>query len=57
VNGALVNTAAITLKPSDLAPAANFIGKSQWAADPLFNGRVDDFVIFNNVLTARKSPR
>ena len=51
VNGALVNSAAISLKPSDIAPTTNFIGKSQWTADPLFNGRVDDFVIFNQALT------
>ncbi len=52
VNGALVNTATITLKPSDIAPVVNFIGKSQWSADPLFNGRVDDFAVFNTALSA-----
>ena len=52
VNGALVNTnPAMTLKPSDIAPAVNYLGDSQWTADPLFNGRIDDFVIFNHALT------
>src|SRR4030095_11965968 len=52
VNGALVDrNATMTLKPSDIAAATNFIGKSQWP-DPLFNGRIDDFVIFNQALTA-----
>ena len=52
VNGVLVNTnGAMTLKPSDLAPAVNYLGKSQWP-DPLFNGRIDDFIICNTALTA-----
>jgi hypothetical protein len=52
VNGTQVATAAISLKPSDLAPATNYIGKSQFSADPLFNGRIDDFCIFNTALSA-----
>ncbi len=50
VNGALAGTAAITFKPTDFEPANNFLGKSQWP-DPLFNGRLDEFQIFNRALT------
>jgi hypothetical protein len=52
VNGvqAAANT-SMTIRPSDFNPAFNFIGKSQFSADPLFNGRIDDFRIYNYVLT------
>ncbi len=53
VNGALVATnAAMTLNPSDIRPTQNFIGDSQYAADPLFNGRIDDFRVYNHALAA-----
>ncbi len=52
VNGAQVATStAITIKPSDFKPVLNYIGKSQWP-DPLFNGRIDDFRIYNHALAA-----
>ena len=51
VNGALVATnTAMTINPSDFRPTQNFIGDSQWAADPLFNGRIDDFRVYNYAL-------
>ncbi|MBP8606419.1 MAG: hypothetical protein KBI46_11360, partial [Phycisphaerae bacterium] len=39
-----------TVSPADFAPAYNYIGKSQWP-DPLFNGRIDDFRIYNYALS------
>ena len=52
VNGSQVATSTgITIKPSDIKPAVNYIGKSQWP-DPLFNGRIDDFRVYNHALTA-----
>lgn len=43
INGSLVATqAGMTLNPSDLATNQNFLGKSQFVADPLFAGRLDD---------------
>lgn len=50
VNGTLAASGTTALSPSDIRPAANFIGKSQFA-DPLLNGRVDEFMVFNQVLT------
>ncbi|MCW1916665.1 glycosyl hydrolase [Luteolibacter sp. GHJ8] len=51
VNGSQVSTTATTMKLSDINPAMNYIGDSQYAADPLFNGRLDEFLIFNRILT------
>ena len=52
VNGALrdINT-AMTIDPADFNPTVNYIGKSQYA-DPLFNGRIDDFRIYDYALSA-----
>jgi len=50
VNGALADSTNTTIKPSDFNPLVNYIGKSQYA-DPLFNGLVDDFRIYNTALT------
>ncbi|HHY85037.1 MAG TPA: hypothetical protein GYA07_05820 [Verrucomicrobia bacterium] len=36
--------------PIDFLPTQNYIGKSQYA-DPLFNGRIDDFRVYNYALT------
>jgi fibronectin type 3 domain-containing protein len=51
VNGAAVSSNnAITIHPGDFKPAWNFIGKSQWP-DPLFNGKIDEFRLYNHALT------
>jgi len=60
VDGVGVGTnSAMTLKPSDLSQpldrnptTQNYLGKSQWPADPYLNGRVDDFRIYNGALSA-----
>jgi hypothetical protein len=50
INGkAAGTTTGIPVSPSDFVPTRNYIGKSQFA-DPLFNGRVDDFRIYNHAL-------
>ena len=51
VNGsvAAVNS-SITIDPSDFSPVCNYIGKSQWP-DPLYNGMIDDFRIYNYALS------
>lgn len=42
----------MTLTPSDLGDTPqNWIGDSQWAADPLLNGVVDDVNIFDRAVT------
>lgn len=43
---------AITIRPSDFRPVMNYIGRSQFTADPMFKGCIDDFRIYNYALTA-----
>lgn len=51
VNGRAVGSVSgITFNPTDFLPTQNYIGKSQFP-DPLFNGRVDDFRVYNYALT------
>ena len=52
VNGELVVRASLGLGPSDVRPTENFLGKSQYTADPLFNGRLDDVLIADYALSA-----
>lgn len=54
IDGAPRVAGMITLNPSDVvgvAPQNNYIGKSQWP-DALFDGRVDDFRIYDYALSA-----
>ncbi|HEY8935430.1 MAG TPA: RICIN domain-containing protein [Cyclobacteriaceae bacterium] len=52
VNGQQVaQSTAITIRPLDFKPVLNYIGRSQYA-DPLLNGNVDDFRIYNYALSA-----
>lgn len=42
-----------TLKPSDLGVTPNnYLGRSQFAQDPYFNGSMNEFRIYNTALTA-----
>ena len=54
INGAAVATnAALTLRPADLgATTNNWLGRSQFTADPAFNGQIDDLRIYPSALTA-----
>jgi hypothetical protein len=54
VNGALVaESGSVNIKPIDFKPVLNYIGRSQFA-DPLLNGRIDDFRIYNYALSANE---
>ncbi|WP_199619354.1 LamG-like jellyroll fold domain-containing protein [Paenibacillus alkalitolerans] len=54
VNGELKATNnSATIKPSDFKPSRNYIGESQWP-DPLLNGMIDEFRIYNYILTAEE---
>ncbi|MES2438018.1 MAG: LamG-like jellyroll fold domain-containing protein [Verrucomicrobiota bacterium] len=54
LNGALVATnTGMTLHPSSLGSTTlNFLGDSQFSADPIFNGQFDDFRIHSRALSA-----
>lgn len=43
---------SLTIRPPDFKPALNLLGDSQFDADPLFHGSIDDFRIYNHALTA-----
>jgi hypothetical protein len=51
VNGVQVATGAMTIRPGDFDPKVNYLGESQFAADPLFKGKLDDVRIKSYVLT------
>ena len=46
------SSTSITLRPSDIAPAMNYLGRSQFDADPAFKGMMSDVRIYNYALTA-----
>lgn len=46
------STTDITLRPADFNPVLCYLGRSQYAADPLLKGRIDDVRIYNYPLTA-----
>ena len=46
--------ADVNIKPSDITPVFNYIGRSQFAADPNFSGYIDDFRIYNYPLSAEE---
>jgi hypothetical protein len=54
VNGAQVNAnTSLSLRASDLGTIDYaFIGKSQFTADPFFDGSVDEFRVYNRALSA-----
>ncbi|MBN1517113.1 tandem-95 repeat protein [Candidatus Sumerlaeota bacterium] len=49
---AVATNTSMTLDPTDFSPTANYIGQSQFSADPLYDGRVDEFRIYNYALAA-----
>jgi hypothetical protein len=52
LDGERVGSAATTLLPKDLGNTTqNWIGRSQWEADAYYTGSVDDFRIYNRVLS------
>lgn len=53
INGILVSesTSFGDHTPSDIENSSNYIGKSQFSADPYFNGHIDEFKIFDTALS------
>ena len=54
INGAAVATnAGLTLRPADLgATTSDWLGRSQFTADPAFDGQIDDLRIYASALSA-----
>lgn len=53
VDGILAASMSTTIKPSDINPLLNYIGKSQFP-DARLNGQIDDFRIYNYALSEVK---
>jgi Fibronectin type 3 domain-containing protein len=52
INGVLATSStAVTISPLDFKPILNYIGRSQFS-DPLLNGNIDDFRVYNYALSA-----
>jgi hypothetical protein len=51
-NGVLATSGSITLNPASFNPALNYLGKSQYPADPLFSGNLDEFLVANYAMSA-----
>lgn len=53
VNGAAVATSnSVSITPSAFSPIKNYLGKSQFPADPLFNGKLDEVEIADYAMNA-----
>ena len=48
----VASSTGITIRPSDLHPVLNYLGRSQFTADPYFTGYVSDVRIYNYAATA-----
>ena len=46
------SSSSITLRPSDIAPAMSYLGRSQFDADPAFKGLMSDVRLYNYALSA-----
>jgi hypothetical protein len=54
-NGSAIATNnSLTIRPWQLLARSNYVGESQFAADPAFNGRIDSFRIFGRALSANE---
>lgn len=52
INGNKVGTTVMTAYPNGYSGSANYIGRSQFSADPYFKGYIDNVYIFNYALSA-----
>jgi len=54
VNGKKVGTNDFCLKPQNAPTLANWLGRSRFAPDPYYNGYMDDFRIYNRILSPKE---
>lgn len=50
----VATTSDITIRPSDIRPAQNFLGRSQFSSDPKLRGYLDDVRIYNYALSSEE---
>jgi len=46
------SSSSFTISPANITPSLNYLGKSQFSADPLFSGDLDEVQIADSALTA-----
>jgi len=46
----VASSTGFSIKPSDIRPVMNYLGRSQYVADPYFNGYLDDVRVYNYAL-------
>jgi hypothetical protein len=56
-NGVLAASATVAIAPAGFNAALNYLGDSQYPADPLFSGRLDELFLYNYALSAAEIPR
>jgi len=56
-NGVLAVSGTVTIAPASFSPVLNYLGDSQYPADPLFNGRLDEIFIYNYALSSTEITR
>lgn len=55
LNGELIASSTdISIRPSDFKPFQNYIGRSQFSADPTLKGYIDDFRIYNYAMSYKE---
>jgi len=54
---AAATSTTMTIRPSDIRPQLNYIGRSQFTADPYFKGYIDDIRLYNCALPADEITR
>ena len=55
VNGEKTGTNTFCLKPQDVPTLCNWLGRSRFAPDPYYNGYMDDFRIYNRILSQKET--
>ncbi len=48
----VAKSTTMTIRPSDIKPVCNYIGRSQYDSDPMLKAYLDDFRIYNYALSA-----
>ncbi len=51
VDGSLADTGDVDIDPADFAPQMNYLGDSQYEADPLYEGLLDELRFYNYALS------
>ena len=49
---AKANSSTMKIRPSDIKPVRNYIGRSQFVSDARFKGYLDDFCVYNHALSS-----